>query len=740
MTAYTQTASSPVSPDFEPGRDLGRPTPEATENILSDLLHLFRKRGWLILLVAAIGLGCGIAVYLSQPKLYTATGTIEVTEDMSSQFRVEAAASTVTGEGGVDAQKLDTEIQILSSPSLARETILALHLDSNPEFIAPKKVGKWDITKPVDRTVLVDTFLGDLSVKRVGHTSLIQVDVTTRNPTLSSVIANALVDKYIEHTFKDSFNSTQQVSVWLNSQLGDLKRNLDQSQEKLLDLQKEIGLIGSLGNTSQGQSVVIANLSELNKQLADAEVDRFLKEAVVRTAKNSPPGVIDAMAGNYMSIQYTKENLATLKAQYDSMMQTYGTAYAPGQKLKAQIDQLQAHLDSEEHSQVATAGEELKASTTNETLLRNALNAEEQDAFKNGSKAIQYELALQEYQANRELYDGLQVRLQEAGIIAGLRSSSVHIVGNAEIPAFPSSPKKALIVGGGLGAGLLIGTVLAFLFESLDTNLRTIAEIEDALQLPLLAAIPQVESENLRPVAFHEHVATGNMGSWSKIGEALRGLRTSILLSRPGAPPQVIMFTSTRPAEGKTSIAILESILFALNGSKVLLIDADLRRPTIHLRLKSNITDNKGLGLSSVLTGKATLDEAVQVWPEQPNLHILTSGPVPPLPSELVGSKQMMDMLTEARKQYDFIFVDTPPVLAVTDASLLGHITDATLLIVRYGDAQRNVVLRSVELLERSGANLLGVAINVVDYRSAGYSEYYGKKYYEYYGERPNEK
>lgn len=706
---------------------------------MGQLLLLIRKHIRLLVLVTALGLACGIAAYVLQTRLYTSSSMIEVTEDMSSQFRVEATAAAAGGMS-VDGQKLDTEIQILTSESLAQETIRALHLDSNPDFLKSPPGYKWDISRPKDRVALVGTFLSDLGVARVGHTSIIQVTVTTRRPELSALISNTLVDKYIEHTFKDSFTSTKQVSTWLNEQLGGLKQSLEKSQDRLLELQKEIGLVGGLGNMSQSESVIVANLSELNKQLADSVGNRMIKQAALDAVQSSSPSVVDAMAGNYRALQAGKDNLTQLKSQYEAMQQTYSTAYPPGRDLKAKIDLAEQNLASEERAQVALAKKELDAARSNENQLRAALNDEEQGAFKNGSKAIQYELALQEYQGNRTLLDGLQLRLQEAGIMAGLRSSSVHIVSNAEIPAFPSSPKMLILVGGGLGAGFIIGAILAFLLEAMDTNLRTIGEIENALQLPLLAAIPQVDSENLRPVAFHRNAAAGNTGSWSKIGEALRSLRTSILLSTPGSPPQVLMITSTRPAEGKTSVTILESIIFALNGSKVLLIDADLRRPTIHLRLYGNTGQTAGLGLSSVLTGKASLSEAAQPWSELPNLHVLTSGPIPPLPSELIGSKQMAELLEEARKHYDFIFVDTPPVLAVTDSSVLAHLADATVMIVRYGDARRQVVIRSVELLERSGANLLGVAINAVDFRSAGYSEYYGKKYYEYYGERTDEK
>jgi capsular exopolysaccharide synthesis family protein len=414
------------------------------------------------------------------------------------------------------------------------------------------------------------------------------------------------------------------------------------------------------------------------------------------------------------------------------LSQTYGSAYPPLKALKAQIDELEQSLNEQESAQIDRAQKELDAATANEALLSKSVGGQEQTAYDKGEKAMQFEIARRDYETNRLLYDGLQERLQESTIMAGLHSSSTHIIDNADIPPFPSQPRTLVNPCAGFGIGLLIGLALALILEGLDTNLKTMTEIEQALQLPLLAAIPSVETEELLPSKFREYAVSKGASSWSRIAEALRGMRTSILLSSPGSPPKVIMVTSTRPAEGKSSISTLMAVTFALNGSKVLMIDADLRRPAVHLRFRIG----KGQGLSSVLSGKTSVREAIVPWADLPKLHILPSGPAPPLPSELLGSKQMEDMLTALRAEYDFVIIDTPPVLAVTDASILGRLTDATILIIRYGTAQRHVVQRCVDLLDRSGTHLLGVAVNAVDFKAPEYSEYYGRKYYEYYGER----
>ena len=698
------------------------------DDAFARFLQFLKKRAWIILGFTVAGLGAGIGANMVLPKLYTAAANIEVAEDMSSQFRLEQVQDF---SGGDDSEKLDTEIEILRSSTLALETIKALHLESNPDFLELHDGKPWDLSDPKVRHLLIEQFQHGLNVQRVGHTAIISIAVTSLRPTLASLIANTLIDRYIEHSFRDSYNATAKISGWLNNQLNGLKQNLEKSQARIVALQRDIGVYG----IDQTHSITIVNLEELNKQYADAEVELLLKESKLRSLRSASAGAIDALSFQSVALQSIKQNLAHLKSQYAAMSQTYGSAYPQLKVLKAQIDEQERSLKLSEKSEIERAESEYEAAKNNVQMVKSALDAREQSAFGKGEKAMQYQLASRDYETNRLLYDGLQERLQEAGIMAGLHSTSIHVVDSADIPPMPSHPRTRLNEAAGLGIGLFLGFGISLLIEAIDTNLKTMSDIEQSLQLPLLAAIPAVDSEHLLPAEFRDAAVARGATSWSRVAEALRGMRTSILLSSPGAPPKVLMITSTRPSEGKSSISTLIAITFALNGSKVLLIDADLRRPTVHLRFKIG----KGVGLSSVLSGKASAREAIIEWQELPNLNILTSGPVPPLPSELLGSKQMETLVAEMRNAYDFIIIDTPPVLAVTDSSMIGRLADATILVLRYGGAKKHVVQRCIDLLDRSGANLLGVVINAVDYKAPEYSDYYGKKYYEYYGERDPE-
>ena len=689
-------------------------------------IQFLRKRGWIIGAGLLLGVVAAVAANILMQRRYTAYAEIEIVPDRSSEFRLEQVQD-LGGESD-DAERLDTETRILESRILALQTIRTLQLEKNPDFLLLPKGHPWDLSQPAVRDILIGNFVGNLNVSRQGHTSILQISVTSSKPELSSLMTNTLIDNYIEHSFRDNYTTTSKISGWLNSQLSDLKQSLSKSQDQMIDYQRDLGIVG----VDPKDSILVTSLEELNKQLADTEVDRMVKEARLKAIQSSTPDVIDAAAVQDPALQSMKAQVSQLQGQYSAMSETYGAAYGPLKTLKAQIEQLQRNLASEERAQVDRAQKEFDAAQSNEQMLRQKLDEEEQSVYKNSEKGVQYEFARSEYEANRLLYDGLQQRLQEAGIMAGLHTTSIRIVDNADIPVFPSHPRKRANLGIGAASGLLLGFIVALLFESLDTNLKTMTDIEQTLQLPLLAAVPAVDTEDLLPSRFREFAMSRGASSWSRIAEALRGMRTSILLSSPGAPPKIIMVTSTRPAEGKSSVATLMAITFALNGSRVLLVDADLRRPSVHLRFRMG----KGLGLSSLLSGKASMKDSIVEWPELTNLHILTSGPVPPLPSELLGSKEMEDLIGKLREDYDFVLIDTPPVLAVTDASILGRLTDAAILIIRYGAAQRHVVQRCVDLLDRSGTHLLGVAVNAVDFKAPEYSEYYGRKYYEYYGER----
>lgn len=727
MTTYPPQTDQAVSvADFEAAGStggFGRGTPE--EQTVGRLLRLGKRYFWLVLVCALLGAGAGFIKNLTSPKEYESSATIEITSDTADQFRLDTSASS--DDGYIDVTRLDTEVAVLTSSTLAMQTIQTLHLNENRDFLPLGAKHPLDLSKIGDRHALIGMFEGGLKAARFGHTNILELTCTARNPELAAQICNALIDNYVQHNFSQNYAATQEVSVWLQAQLGDLKKKLEESQQRMLTVQRDIGLVG----IDQTQSIVLSRLVDLSHDLTAAESEKLVAQAKLITLKSSPLDVLPTLSNDPVLLDL-KRQLTTLQAQYANFNSRYGAQNPRLAELRSEMDEITQSMKRENGNVIGRAQQELNAATQNEDSLRARLDSAENQAFQGNSQAVQYTLARREYESNRTLYDGLQQRLQEAGIIAGLHSTDIRRIDAADPADFPSAPRKPVNLAMGFGAGIGIGLVLAFVIEALDSNVKSISDIEDRLGLPMLGLIPQVDTKELSPEGFLSDSTSSAPGSWSRLAEAYRALRTSILLSRAGAPPKVILFTSAKPSEGKTSVTTLESIIFALNGSRVVLIDSDLRRPSVHLRFR---IENR-IGLTSVLTGKASIEEALYAVPSLPSLHVLPAGPVAPMPAELLGSPQMQALIERLRPAYDFILIDTPPVLTVTDAAVLVSLSDGIVMVLRYGQTSRNVVGRASEILLRSGAHLFGVVLNAVDLRSSEYAEYYGRAYHDYYQTR----
>jgi capsular exopolysaccharide synthesis family protein len=692
---------------------------------LQHFLLIGKKYIWLVLVCALLGTAAGYIENVRSPKEYRSTANIEITQDTADQFRVDTGGGYDSGY--IDVTKLDTEIAILKSSTLALQTIKSLHLNQNKDFLPPGSNQVWDLDKIQDRHALIGMFEGGLAAERFGHTNILDLSFTARDPELAAVICNTLIDNYVQHNFSENYAATKEVSNWLQQQLGDLKNHLETSQEHMLTVQKDIGLVG----IDQTQSIVLSRLVDISHDLTTAESQRLVAQAKFITLQSAPPDVLATLSGDPVLLSL-KSRMTDLQAEGATLNAKYGAKNPRVLQNRAEMAEVEQSVKVEQTTVLARAQQEVNAAKENQDALQRRLDQEKNGAYMGNSKAVEYSLARREYEANRALYDGLQQRLQEAGIIAGLHSTNIRRIDPADAPDFPSSPRKSVNLTLGLMCGLGIGLVLAFLVEALDTNIKTIYDIEERLGLPMLGVVPQVDSKLLSPETFVRDATSPVPGAWSRLAEAYRALRTTILLSRAGTPPQVILISSAKPSEGKTSVTTLESIVFALNGARVLLIDSDLRRPSVHLRFR---IANK-VGLTSVLTGKTSLQDAIAAVPGVPSLHVLPAGPIAPMPAELLGSLQMQRLVEGLRANYDFILIDTPPVLTVTDAAVLVSISDGVVLVLRYGQASRNVVARASEILLRSGAHLLGVVLNAVDLQSSDYAEYYGRAYNDYYQSR----
>jgi len=508
---------------------------------LHHFLLIVKKYIWLVLVCALLGTGAGFIQNATSPKEYTSVANIEITEDTADQFRMGTGGGYDSGY--IDVAKLDTEIAILKSNTLAIKTITSLHLDKNKDFLPLGSNYVYNLNKIQDKHALIAMFEGGLGASRSGHTNILDLSFTARNPELAALICNAVIDNYVQHNFSDNYAATQEVSIWLSQQLGDLKNRLEASQEHMLNVQKDIGLVG----LDQTQSIVLSRLVDISHDVTTAETQRLVAQAKLITMQSANPDVLATLSGDPVLVGL-KERLNGLQSEYASLSPKYGAKNPRLVEIQSEMSEVSDSMKREQAIVLARAQEEVNAATENQNALRGRLEQEKSAAFSGNSKAVEYTLARREYEANRALYDGLQQRLQEAGIIAGLHSTNIRRIDPADAPDFPSSPRKTVNLTLGLLCGLGLGVLLSFLIEALDTNVKTIYDIEERLGLPMLGVVPQVESKLLSPETFVRDATTAAPGAWSRLAEAYRALRTTIRLSRPGTAPKVILITSAKPS------------------------------------------------------------------------------------------------------------------------------------------------------------------------------------------------
>jgi len=384
------------------------------------------------------------------------------------------------------------------------------------------------------------------------------------------------------------------------------------------------------------------------------------------------------------------------------------------------------------------------AALQRENMLRDSFEKQKQEANKLNESAIEYSILKRDLDSNRTLYEGLLEKLKEAGVTAGLRSNNFRIIDAARVPTAPSEPNIPRNLSFALVLGVISGVGLAFILENMDNTVRTPEQATALSGLPALGMIP-LGSRSVAhgptgkrlaltaPVAKEVVETVTQVRPQSQMAESYRALRTSLLLSNLGAPPKVIMVTSARPQEGKTTTSINTAIVLAQKGVRVLLMDADLRRPSVHKTLGMGPRS----GLSNVLTGSATTQQTITTSPILPNLFIMPAGTPPPNPAELLASANMRDLIAQLREMYDHIVIDTPPTLSVTDAVVLSPRADATILVIRSGQTTKQALRRARDILMQVNAHVAGVLLNAVDLTSPDYYYYYEYqgKYGQYYQE-----
>lgn len=748
-------ANNQIIREIQPnqGTDLARlpgqrmyPEPASQESAIGESVRILIKRKWVIVTTLVTIFSIVAIASLKMTPIYEASGTIEINKpDASLNFQNSATFNV----DYFDPTELETELKILQSDILATQVIRELNLDRRPEIAgqAPPPSSSLDFTSdplstdPTRASALVGSFRGNLRVALSPNTRIIEVHYRSPDPQMAANVVNTLMQTYVENNFKARFESTMQASDWLSKQLVDLQMKVETSQEKLVKYQKEHEILG----TDEKQNIITEKLDEINKDLTTAESDRMQKEALYRLVQSGDP---DTVAANATSIQDgpstgmsasqfldgLRAKEADLKIQIADLNTQFGPAYPKLSQLNNQVKEVDAQIQAETKKIIEKIRGQYVAALQLENMLRDALEKQKQEANKLNESAIEYSLLKRDVDTNRQLYEGLLQKMKEAGVSAGLKSNNFRIVDSARPPLSPIEPNIPRNLMFAVLLGLASGVGLAFLLEGLDNTVRTTEQAQAISGLASMGMIP-LGSKSAREGANPKRlvIATSKeavelvtqVRPQSQMAESYRALRTSLLLSNLGAPPKVIMVTSALPQEGKTTTSINTAVVLAQKGVRVLLIDADLRRPSIHKTLGMGPHS----GLSNVLTGSTKLESAITRTAVLPNLFVLAAGTPPPNPAELLASANMRDVLNQLREEYDHIVIDTPPSLSVTDAVVLSPRADAVVLVIRSGQTTKQALRRSRDILTQVNAKVVGVLLNAVDLSSPDY--YY---YYEYQG------
>lgn len=754
--------------------------PAGSERGLKDYLQLLIKYRWLIATVAAVVFVLTALYSFLATPMYTATATLKIST--YAPLIPGASVEDVMMQQSRETDYLNTQVEILSGLTLADRVMSDGSLGPTLKSYFESQGGFLSFLKPLKKMFSNAPEQGDsrldaaynfpistlegyqslVKISPVRRTSLVEVSATTANPELSAKIANKHSAAFIELIRSERQKTTLDNLIFLKSQAQELAEKVALTERNIATYAEENAIV----SLNKDENIVVKQMSELNALLTAATAARIKSESAFQEARSGSG--LDSTAYDDQSIQQQRVALKEAQAEYALLSEKFKPGFPKMVQLQARIDALKANLKQQRNEVIRGLEAKYKSDLEAEKALSEQLEIQKSKAFELSRREVQYNIMKREYESLKDLHQTVLRQLKEAQLSAESSGTNIAISDNAAVPLTHSSPKRLLNMLLALIVGPLLGCGLALTLESLDNTIKTPEEAERLLNVPSLGVVPMFALEagekDLRLVTAAERnaadpeemeraesegasageliaAASGGAPSLrsqielvtvksprSIASESFRTVRTSILLSSADNPPRVVLVTSGQKSEGKTTLVTNLAVTLAQSGHRTLLIDADLRRPALHRQFGG---DGLETGLVDYLTGQAPLEAAVGDSPV-PNLDVLLAGTIPPNPSELLGSKKMAELLTELKEQYDYIFVDAPPVLPVTDAVVLSRAVDGVVIVVRGQETQQQVAQNAINRLKQVGANILGTVLNDVDLRSGDYY-YYRRGYYAYY-------
>lgn len=684
---------------------------------LAEYWRLAIKHRFLIGGALAAAILIGLAATLLTTPTYTAEATLQIDREAARVLDVEDLSSRDSQVAGEEF--FQTQYGLLKSRSLAERVVDSLGLASGDNFLnqmevrLPERNNKTAAAyAALRREAVIATVERNFSVAPIRTSRLVNIRFESPDPVLSARITNSFAQNFIQSNLDRRFESSQYAREFLEERIAQTKAKLEDAERQLViyATQQQIITVNEPGTEGEPQSLNATDLAALNSSLSQARAVRIAAQERWQQSRSAPllsvPEVIASA-----TVQNLMEERAKLDARYQQNSSAFLPEWPAQQQLRAQIDELDRQINSVARSVLRSLQSQYEVAARQESSLQAQVDAAKADVLDLRNRSIQYNILQRELDTSRTLYEGLLQRYKEVGVTGGVTTNNVSIVDSAEPPSEPSGPKLLINLAIASLLGLGLGVVAALILEALDETLATPEDVESKLGLPVLGVVPLIGKDSTPAAALSD--------PRSAFSESYYSLRTALQFSTADGAPRVMLVTSSRPAEGKSTTAYATALSLARIGKRVLLADGDLRNPSMH-RVVGTSNDH---GVSNLLSGAAALAELVEQTSEK-NLWFIASGPLPPNPAELWGGERLARFLSEAAENFDHVVIDGPPVLGFADAPLLAAAVDGTLFVLESRGARRAQARGALRRLLMGDARLLGAVLTKFNAKSAQYGGY----------------
>lgn len=694
-----------------------------------DLLAYWRvlvKRRRVVLLGLAVGAALAVLLTLMTTPIYRATAVLQLEREVPEIVQVEGITQV---QGGNDNDFYQTQYELLKSRTLAERVADELKL-ADPEALRRLHPGSWRdrifsgsgsaapgarrvAPTAEQRRAAADLVQRSLVIEPVRNSALIHVNFDSPSPDFAARGANAIADGFIASGIERRFGATSYARRYLETQLAAVKARLEASERELVAFAQKEGIVSN----AEGRSLVSQNLGELTSELAAAQNDRIRAEARWRQAAAGTALPPDMLKDSI--IPALRQERAKLRGQYQEQLAVFKPEYPAMKQLAGQVAEIDRQIARELANIRASVRAEYDAAAAHERMLTGQLSQLRGQALDVENRSIRYTILKREVDTNRELYDGLLQRYKEVGVAGQVSRNNISIVDRAEAPRGPYKPSllKNLLLGALLG--LALGMLIAFVREFVDDTLKSSEDIEQHLRLPVLGVIPK-----LRP---KQTIAQGRDDPRSAFSESYRSVRTALQFSTDQGVPPVLLLTSAGAGDGKSTSALSLALNFTQLGKRVLLLEGDLRNPS----LRTTMGLRSDIGLSSILAGANTMSEAIQSAQDE-RLKVILAGPLPPNPAELLSGPRLVALLAEASEAFDQVIIDGPPVLGISDAPILSHVASGTLLVVHAGKTKIAAARAAAKRLLAARGHMIGALLTMYDAKTSGAYGYDAYHAYDY--------